>query len=137
MEQRSYPKTAACACGALTVSVTAPPQSAHACTCLDCQRRTGSVFSYTAFFPNSAVTIAGPFRVFRRIADSGRWNDAHFCPDCGTTVCVRMEAFSDMIGVPVGCCADPEFERPATLYWAARRHRWFATPADIKAIDTQ
>ena len=47
---RSYPKTAACACGALKVTVTAPPQMVHACACLDCQRGTGSAFSYSAFF---------------------------------------------------------------------------------------
>ena len=55
----SYPKTAACACGSLTVTVAAPPQAVHACACLDCQRGSGSAFSYSAFFPESAVTVAG------------------------------------------------------------------------------
>jgi hypothetical protein len=135
--QRPYRKTAACACGALKVSVTAPPQSVHACTCFDCQRRSGSAFSYTAFFPAAAASIAGPFRVFRRIADSGRWNNAHFCPECGTSVVIRMEAFPDMIGVPVGCFADPKFEKPATLYWVTRRHRWFTAPAGLKVNNMQ
>jgi len=58
----SYPKTAACACGKLTVTVTAPPQTVHACSCLDCQRGSGSAFSYSAFFPDSAVQVAGAKR---------------------------------------------------------------------------
>jgi hypothetical protein len=137
MLETALPKTAACACGALTVSVTAPSQGVHACSCLDCQRRTGSAFSYTAFFPAAAASITGVFRAFRRIASSGRWNDAHFCPECGISVFTRMEALPDAIGIQVGCFADPEFEKPATLYWVTRRHRWLATPADLNIIDTQ
>jgi hypothetical protein len=78
----------------------------------------------------------GAFRVFRRVADSGRWNDAHFCPECGVCVFIRMEAFADAIGVPVGCFGDPAFGKPATLYWSTRRHHWLAPP-DFEIIETQ
>ena len=54
-----YPKTAACACGALRVTVSAPPGNVHICSCLDCQRRSGSAFTYTAFFAENAVSVTG------------------------------------------------------------------------------
>ncbi len=135
--ETAYPKTAACTCGALTVSVTAPPWKVHVCTCLDCQRISGSAFSYTAFFAEASTSIAGEFRAWRRIASSGRWNDSHFCPQCGSSIFIRMEAFPDVVGVAAGCFADPSFETPATVYWTSRRHVWFVAPPGLIAIETQ
>ena len=132
-----YPKTAACACGALTVSVAAPPVKIHACSCLDCQRRTGSAFSCTAFFADVAAVVNGEFKSFRRIADSGRVNDASFCPACGCAVFSRLEGLPDVIGVTVGCFADPAFEKPGTLYWTVRRHQWLAPPAGAATVERQ
>ena len=80
-----YPsrKTASCACGALTVTVTAPPRKVHVCSCANCQRKTGSAFSYNAFFADDAVAVAGEHRAWRGASDAGRWNEVHFCPTCG------------------------------------------------------
>lgn len=133
----AYSKTAACACGALKVSVTAQPQKVHACTCLDCQRMSGSCFSYTAFFPESATSVAGAFRAWRRIASSGRWADSHFCVECGSRVFTRLEALPGFVGVAVGCFGDPDFEMPATLYWTTRRHQWLSPPAGVGTFERQ
>jgi hypothetical protein len=132
-----YPKTAACACGALTVTVTAPPWRVHACFCLDCQRRTGSAFSYSAFFAEAQATVGGEARRFRRTADSGHVHDAHFCPACGCTVFSRLEGIPGSVAVPVGCFADPAFERPIKLYWAVRRHGWMKAPEGAQEIERQ
>ena len=132
-----YPKTAACACGSLTVSVSAPPLHIHACACLDCQRRSGSAFTCTAFFPEAATAISGDVRSFRRLADSGRFNEAAFCPGCGSSVISRLEGLPNVVGVAVGCFADPAFEKPGTLYWTVRRHDWLATPLGAATIERQ
>jgi hypothetical protein len=132
-----YPKTAACVCGALKVSVSGPPVNVHACACLDCQRRTGSAFSCTAFFAETDASVSGEFKSFRRIADSGRVNEANFCPACGASVFLRLEGLPNVIGVAVGCFADPAFERPGTLYWTVRRHGWLAAPLDAAMVERQ
>jgi len=132
-----YPKTAACVCGALTATVATPPAVVHACACLDCQRRTGSAFSYSAFFAEDAVTLYGQFTTFRRTADSGRAHDSSFCPACGCTVFYRLEGLPGVIGVPVGCFGDAAFEKPGTLYWSLRRHQWLATPAGVAENERQ
>ena len=46
-------RVAACACGALWVTTIGTPAIVNACACLDCQRRCGSAFIYTAFFPDA------------------------------------------------------------------------------------
>ena len=133
----SYPKTAVCACGALTVSVVAPPVAIHACACLECQRRSGSAFSCTAFYALADTIVNGTFKGHRRIAESGRFNEANFCPECGCAVFSRAEAWPDVIGVAVGCFTDPAFEQPGTLYWSSRRHGWLATPPGVAMHDRQ
>ena len=133
----TYPKTAACACGALTVAVSAPPVVVHACACLDCQRRTGSAFSCTAFFADTDAAVSGEFKSFQRIADSGRVNVANFCPACGCAVFSRLEGLPNVIGVTVGSFADPTFEQPGMLYWTVRRHPWLATPHGAAVVERQ
>ena len=136
-EQADYPKTASCTCGGLTVTVSAPPQMTHACACLECQRGTGSAFSYSAFFAEDAVRISGDVRGYRRSSEAGRWQETDFCPVCGVCVYCRLEALPGMIGVSVGCFADPGFEKPQKLYWASRRHRWLDVPTMLEAVETQ
>ncbi len=137
VEHPGYPKTATCACGALTLSVTAPPDSTHACSCLECQRRSGSVFTYTAFFAEANVAVKGEARRWRRGSDAGRFHESNFCPTCGTAVYCRLEAWPGIIGVAVGNFADQAFNKPATLYWTTRRHEWLATLADIARVERQ
>lgn len=132
-----YPKTASCLCGGLTATVSAPPRMTHACSCLDCQRGTGSAFSYSAFFAEDAVQIGGQVRSYRRTADAGRWQELDFCPTCGGCVFCRLEALPGLVGVSVGCFADPNFEKPEKFYWASRRHRWLDVPAALEAVETQ
>ena len=132
-----YLKTAACACGGLTITVSARPTMTHACACLDCQRGTGSAFSYSAFFAEGAVRISGEVRSYRRSSEAARWQEMDFCPVCGVCVFCRLEALPGVVGVSVGCFADPEFEKPGKFYWASRRHRWLDVPAALEAVETQ
>jgi hypothetical protein len=136
-KQPDYPKTASCACGALNVTVSAKPKMMHACACLECQRSTGSAFSYSAFFAEDAVTIRGETRRFRRSSDAGRWQELDFCPNCGVSVFGRLEVLPGIIGVAVGCFADPGFDKPGNLFWASRRHHWLELPAAVEPVETQ
>jgi hypothetical protein len=130
-------RTARCGCDQLQVRARGEPAAVHACSCLSCQRTSGGAFSYSAFYPASAVTVTGERTVWRHHGDSGRWVEGDFCPICGVTLCFRVEAYPGIIGIPVGCFADPDFARPERLYWASRRHRWLQFPDSIELIETQ
>jgi hypothetical protein len=133
----TYPKTAACACGQLTVTVTAPPQAVHACACFDCQRGSGSAFSYSAFFAESAVKRTGDSTPWRRSSEAGRWNESNFCPICGVTVFTRLEVLPGIVCVSVGCFNEPDFPAPGKLYWSSRRHHWLDLPEGVELVETQ
>ena len=65
-------RLARCCCGNLKVTARGEPVDVYLCSCTDCQRGTGSAFSYAAIFPVSAVSIAGERREYRQQGDSGR-----------------------------------------------------------------
>src|SRR5262245_3178252 len=136
-EQTDDAKTATCLCRALRVTVSARPKMTHACACLDCQRGTGSAFSYSAFFADGDVQVRGEVKTYRRSSDAGRWQEMDFCPTCGVCVYCRLEALPGIIGVSAGCFADPGFEKPGNMFWASRRHHWLDLPAAVKPVDTQ
>jgi hypothetical protein len=130
-------RIATCSCRSLTVMARGEPAHVYACSCLECQRGTGSAFSYAAIYPERAVTVAGEATLFRQRGDSGRLTESSFCPVCGVTVCFRAEAMPGMIGIAAGCFADPDFAKPERLFWASRRHRWLDLPDAIALIETQ
>ena len=130
--------TARCSCGGLSVTLAGGPVRINACTCLNCQRRSGSAFTYTAFFPEGAVVaISGEYRVWREIRDAGRWHDSMFCPVCGVAVFSRLEAIPDTIGIAVGCFSDPGFAAPEQFYWTTRRPHWLVLPEDLPTLERQ
>ncbi|MDF1794344.1 MAG: GFA family protein [Thalassobaculaceae bacterium] len=130
-------RTARCGCGAVSVTVIGQPHEVYACGCLNCQRETGSVFTYTASYRGVVATVAGEVRLWRRTVDSGRWCENGFCPTCGTHVFSRSEFEADLIKIAVGCFADPDFQAPETLYYATRSHRWLGLPESTVQLDTQ
>ena len=123
-------------CGELSATATGEPAGVYICSCLDCQKLTGSAFSYCAVYAEENVTTVGG-KTWRYHGDSGRWLETVFCPTCGGLVCYRVEAYPGTIVISVGCFADPDFPKPDTLYYASRRHPWVKVPDGIDAFDEQ
>jgi hypothetical protein len=136
-DQSIRERTARCACGAFTATARGEPAHVYVCACLECQKISGSAFTYAAIFPEDAVTIAGESRVFRHSGESGRISDHHFCPSCGSTLFFRNEGLPGRVGISAGCFADPDFPAPKTVYWSSRGHDWVTMPEGTKIVDRQ
>lgn len=128
-------RRASCSCGQLGVVVRVDPIRISACHCLECQRRTGSVFGVQARFPKNETTIQGKSSIFTRIGDSGHDISFRFCPRCGSTVYYTLEKFPDIIAIPVGAFADPKFPEPQVSFYESRRHAWVEPPAGAERFD--
>ncbi|WPZ34388.1 GFA family protein [Thalassobaculum sp. OXR-137] len=137
MAEDSAGRTARCGCGALSVRVTGEPLEVYACSCLNCQRETGGVFTYTASYLDAAAIVTGQARLWRRIVPSGRWIETSFCPTCGTQVFQISELQPGVICIAVGCFADPAFPAPRTLYFGRSCHRWLVLPEEMRRLATQ
>ncbi|WP_084618287.1 GFA family protein [Cellvibrio sp. OA-2007] len=131
-------RTAQCACGQFSVRVSGEPKFVIACSCLGCQRRTGSVFAVNAYFRNEQLQAkSGRFKIHSYVSDAGRQVCKHFCPECGTTVCAIAEFQPGMTCFAVGCFADPNFPQPIASAWNRHRHDWVEFPLQCAASQTQ
>jgi hypothetical protein len=136
-DQRTPVRTASCACGALRVTARGTPEVVNACSCFNCQKRSGSSFTYTAFFLSDAIKVEGETGSYRERRATGRWHEVSFCVTCGVAVISRLEVFPHLTGVAVGCFSDPGFDAPHGFYWAARRHHWLPAPERVKVVEEQ
>jgi hypothetical protein len=107
------------------------------CHCLDCQRRTGSLFGIAAFFERSAVKfLDGTSKTFTRDSVVGKLVTFHFCPECGSTVFWEPERMPKLIGVAVGAFGDPSFPPPEQSVFTTYKHAWFGLPDEMRAFAT-
>jgi hypothetical protein len=128
-------RRASCRCGQLSVETTGEPVRVSVCHCLACQQRTGSAFSFQARFPLANVRMAGRSREWVRTADSGNRVSYHFCPDCGSTVYYQLVNVPELVAVPVGAFADPQFPHPRFSVYEERRHAWVHVPGNVEHLD--
>ena len=124
-------RIAHCCCGSLRAEVNGEPVLVHVCNCTECQRRTGSVFGVSSFFPKTEVHTHGPNKVYVRDDQEGRKLRLHFCPICGTTVYGEADARPGLIGIFVGAFADPSFPAPTRSIWERSRHSWVAFNQEV------
>ena len=128
-------RLATCSCGTLRIVTRGDPVRISICHCKACQRRTGNVFGAQARFTGDQVEISGDSSEYIRTADSGNNIILNFCADCGATVYYRLEADPDIVAVPVGAFADPDFPEPTISVYTTRRHHWVSLPENIKTHD--
>ncbi len=134
----SVERKATCCCGQLSIRVEGEPTMVLACSCLACQRRTGSVLGVSSYFRDELVIEkTGNSTTYSRSGDSGLGGEACFCPNCGSTVYWSAEFMKNHTGIAVGCFADPDFPEPQVTIWNASKHKWVSYPNAWASSDTQ
>ncbi len=123
-------REASCRCGQFKALCEGQPTRISVCHCIDCQKRSGSVFATQARWPEDRVTLSGGFRVWERVADSGHRATYKFCPSCGSTLAFVIEGWPGVIAIPVGAFADPTFPPPRFSVYEHRKHAWVEVPGD-------
>lgn len=121
-------RVATCACGQLRATCEGEPLRVGICSCIQCQKRSGSVFAANSYFGRDQVRVEGEAKRFLRTSDAGRELDIFFCPECGSTVYWTNDAFPDGIGIAVGAFGDPSFPAPLRAIWTQHKHHWVVLP---------
>nr|WP_306300196.1 GFA family protein [Erythrobacter sp. LQ02-29] len=106
------------------------PVRVSVCFCLECQRRNGSSYAAQARFPREKVTISGESRTWSRTGDEGGTATFHFCPTCGSGVYYVADGQPELVAIPVGAFADPDFPPPDYTVYEGRKHGWVAIVGD-------
>jgi hypothetical protein len=117
-------RIAHCCCGSLRAEAIGEPALVVACHCMECQRRAGSPFGVSTCFAKEQVRTEGASKVYVRGSESGRKNEFHFCPNCGSTVFWYAEIVPDLIVIAFGAFADPSMPWPTLSIWETRQHPW-------------
>jgi hypothetical protein len=123
-------RTATCRCGKLSATCEGEPGRVSVCHCLECQKRSGSVFAIQARWPEADVTISGKSEVWERLADSGHKATYRFCPECGSTLAYVIEGWPGVVAIPVGAFGDPDFPAPRFSVYEHRKHPWIEIRGD-------
>jgi hypothetical protein len=124
-------RTATCSCGQLRLACEGEPVRISICHCLECQKRTGSVFAMQARYPRDRVTREGQASRWTRVGDSGGSANFGFCPTCGSTVYWEIADPPGFVAVAVGAFADPGFPPPQVSVYEERRHPWVFAAGDL------
>lgn len=125
-------RIAACSCGRLTARVVGEPARVSVCHCLNCQRRSGSVFAAQARFDRDAVEISGPSNQYTLSGDEGGKASFHFCPNCGATVYYQNHGLEHFVSIPIGAFAEPNFPAPTISVYEDRKHAWVGLPEKME-----
>ncbi|MBL8894846.1 MAG: GFA family protein [Rhizobiales bacterium] len=125
-------RVASCRCGQLRAECEGEPVRISVGHCLECQKRTGSVFAAQARWPDEQVTVTGKASasIWVRTADSGHRVTYRFCPDCGSTVAYVIEGWPGVTAIPIGAFADPDFPAPRFSVYENSKHRWTVVLGD-------
>jgi hypothetical protein len=128
-------RVAQCACGGVSATAEGEPDLVVLCSCVACQRRTGSPFGVGAYYKRGTVRLAGATKTFvRKVEGSDRTVTNHFCPDCGGTVYWTLDLRPQHIGIAVGSFGDPAFNPPMRAVWTEHKHEWVVLPPHMPAF---
>jgi hypothetical protein len=111
--------TGSCLCGAVRVELSGEPYRIGVCHCLDCRKKSGSVFSTWAIYPADAVRVTGETAGHELRGDYVR----HVCPTCTSPIYEVYEG-SDEVEVFVGVLDEPNLLAPTYETFTVRRESW-------------
>lgn len=117
--------TGSCFCGQAHYTITAEPQGARTCWCIDCQKIASGSATNNVLFPEDSVTFEGEITEIEKIADSGNTIRRGFCPTCGSQMYSRT---TDPVGAPIriraGTLDNRELMAPQDVIFTASAPSW-------------
>lgn len=122
-----------CHCGAIRYEVSGAPASVVLCHCADCRRSSGAPMVAWAGFPEAALSVTqGEAKTINSSGSAMR----SFCPECGSGLFYRNDAFlPGIVEVQVATLDDPEAMPPAVHIQTAERLAWMETIHSLPAFE--
>jgi len=122
--------TGQCLCGAVKYEAGIPERSPYEglCHCRDCQRYTGTAFASSLMVPRAGMILTGALKFYGKETDRGTVMERGFCPNCGSNVLCRSDAWPDQYVLSAGTLDDPSVFKPRMNIFtrSAHAHVWHA-----------
>jgi len=135
MTEQPIEKHASCSCGELSVKTLGEPLRVSICHCLECQKRSGNVFSTQVRYERKNVTLSGTPATYTRTADSGHLIHFQFCSNCGGTITYYLDQEPDVLAIPAGMFSDQDLPQPLYSVYERRMHPWVSLPTKMEHVD--
>lgn len=129
--------TGQCACGAVKFEFDTDPTFIANCHCLDCKKASGGEMATFFGVPQNDFTLtSGNPKAFHYIAESDKWLDRNFCPECGSRLFTsNLDSFPGTVFIMLGSLDHPELFTPKLEMFTKRRLKW-AKPLDVPQFDS-
>ncbi len=114
-----------CLCGSVRYEYTGEPEGATYCHCHDCRRATGGAYTVGVLTRAAALRIAsGRVKGYTTRGDSGNTITREFCPECGSPLFTRAQAYPNLVWIKAGSLDEPESIKPSHQIWTERAVPW-------------
>jgi hypothetical protein len=121
-----------CLCGSVSYSISTDPALVGVCHCEDCQRFTGSAFSYLVGVLETDLQIQGELETFSKPGDSGQPIQRKFCPKCGSSILEIAATRPGLVLLNGGTLDNSENLTPTLQIYCDRELTWARLAADIQ-----
>ncbi|MDA1343354.1 MAG: GFA family protein [Proteobacteria bacterium] len=125
------PMTGGCLCGNVRYEISAQAVSTALCHCRTCQKAVGAPHLAIIIVPASAFTITGNYKEYVTLAVSGNHMHRAFCPECGTSLFVINDGFTQVRPVSAVTLDDPSGFTPEKDIWVADAQHWDVMDPDL------
>ena len=116
--------TGQCLCGAIKYQADIPDEPVYSglCHCRDCQRYTGTAFASSLMVPKEGIKLEGELKFYGKKTDRGTFMERGFCPDCGSNVLCRSDAWDGSYVLSAGTLDDPSIYKPQINIFTRSAH---------------
>jgi hypothetical protein len=114
-----------CLCGSVRYEYTGEPEEATYCHCDDCRRATGGAYTVGVLTRAAALSIVtGRVKGYTTTGDSGNTITREFCPECGSPLFTRAQAYPNLVWIKAGSLDEPELIEPSYQTWTQCAVPW-------------
>jgi hypothetical protein len=131
VENVALPIRGSCQCGNIKYVATALPRASLACHCIECQKLTSSAYSTVLVFEADAISFEGDLACWERVSDSGRRNQAYFCPTCGNRIYHFDPEMPSVVRLKSGTIDSSPIPAPQANQWISRKPDWVILDEDV------
>lgn len=124
-----------CLCGALRYECSSRPKTVSYCHCPDCRKTTGSAFCVgVCVCIDSLKILGGSIKGYTKTADSGNRITREFCPECGSPLFTKVDAFPHLVWIKAGSLDEPGHLEPTHQIWTRFSVPWAHINDDLPSF---
>ena len=126
-----------CLCGAVRYEAEIPEKSPYEglCHCRDCQRYTGTAFASSLMVPRAGMKLNGELKFYAKETERGTVMERGFCPECGSNVLCRSDAWKDQYVLSAGTLDEPSVYKPRVNIFTRSAHAHAFTAGDLPKFE--